>query len=521
MNIINRISKYFPLDPIKKNYTRIVPYCFAECDTTPIDNPKIVCVSKECLELIGITNIDMNFIGYFSGNKKIPNFMSLCHCYSGYQFGVFAGQLGDGRAHIIGDVIHNNNYYEIQLKGSGLTPFSRKGDGRAVLRSSIREFLCSEFMYYLGIPTTRAGSIITSDTDVIRDKNYDGNISYEKATIVSRISPSFIRFGSFNVVDEGGPHEDKPHTIKLLINYIINNYYREILNEDISENEKILLFFDKVILNTAYTVSLWQAYGFVHGVLNTDNMSILGLTIDYGPYAFMETYNPNLISNTSDKQGRYSYKNQPNICKWNLEKLAQSIGEYYVEIRDELLNKVEKFCGIYKTMYINKMMKKMGFTKRMDNDEKILDSFIVLLYESRADYTNIFRSLLNLHLFDNNDNSFLEFIKNQSKNYSKDVNSKWINWMTLYKKRVLSEFTTDIDKCVLNRISLLEKNNPKYILRNSMAQKAIELAEKGDYTETYNLLNLLKNPYNEENKYSKSEYLNIDSSYNVSLSCST
>ena len=523
MNIINRIPKYFPLDPIKHNDTRIVnQYCFSQSNPTPIDNPKLICVSDDCLQLINIKNIDQQFINYFSGNTTIPNSIPLTHCYSGYQFGIFAGQLGDGRAHLIGDTIHDNEYYEIQLKGSGLTPYSRSGDGRAVLRSSVREFLCSEVMNYLGIPTTRAGSIITSDTIAIRDKQYDGNISYEKVTVVLRIAPSFIRFGSFNVVDENGPHKDNIQTIKLLTDYVINNYYPNIAtNNALDEQNKIISFMNKVIENTAIMVAMWQSYGFVHGVLNTDNMSILGITMDYGPFAFMETYDPNMTSNTSDNNSRYSFKNQPRVCKWNLLKLAQSIGKYYVNIKDELIKIVDNFCIIYRATFHYKMLNKLGFGKEFDGDKQMIDSFLELLQESQADYTNIFRSLLNLHLFDNNDTGFYGYLKSQCKNFTNDVQNKWTIWLDNYKKTTINNFNGDIDKCVFNRISLLENNNPKFILRNSMLQKAIDMAEKGNYNEVTNLLNLSKLCYCETNKYGKNEYLNIDSNIKISLSCSS
>jgi len=525
MKIINRIPKHFPLDPIENdNYPRKIQYCYTKCNPDPIENPKLVCISNDCLKLLNIKDIDGNFIDYFSGNKNIPNSIPLAHCYSGYQFGIYAGQLGDGRAHLIGDIIGiDNKYYEIQLKGSGKTPFSRNADGRAVLRSSIREFLCSEFMFYLGIPTTRSGSIITSDTIVTRDKNYDGNISYENATVISRIAPSFIRFGSFNVADINSC-ENNINMIKNLTEYIINNYHTHINNNKSSQEDKVMGFFKQVIYDTANLVALWQAYGFIHGVLNTDNMSILGLTIDFGPFAFMETYNPDITSNTSDKNDRYIFRNQPKICKWNLLKLAQSLGKCYSNLENNLIKMVDDFCDIYKSIYLSKMTSKFGFVQKFD-DKQLIDSFLDLLYESQGDYTNIFRSLLNLHLFDNNDGPFLNYLKSQCKNYNDDIHVKWINWINNYKKRTLDDFynskDNNVDACVLNRLHILENNNPKFILRNSMVQKAINLAEKGNYNEINNLLNLLKKPYCEINEYGKNEYLNIDKKYNVALSCSS
>jgi len=508
LNIMNTMIKTLKIDPIKENYVRKVQTSYSLVNPTPVINPKLICYSKNALELL---DLDLNEIKnpefplYFSGNKLLPTSTPYAHCYSGYQFGVFAGQLGDGRAHCLGEIVNNKNMrYELQLKGSGKTPFSRNADGRAVLRSSIREFLCSEAMHYLGIPTTRSASIITSDTFVERDIKYNGEITDERATVISRIAPTFIRFGSFHIINSN------TENIKELLYYVIKYHYTNIFNKSISFEQQVIMFAQKLSLKTANLVALWQAFGFVHGVLNTDNMSIVGLTIDFGPFAFMDDFNPNHVSNTSDTQQRYKFKNQPAICKWNLEKLFESLVSMYPNIKTSLDEILENFMNEYRKVYMEKLKMKFGFTKILEEDENIINLFFDTLHITSADYTNVFRCLSQFQVLKNieiNKHPTLDYILNQTRG---DIKTKicpiknrdlWITWLTLYRSRINKE---DID--IQTRINIMNNNNPKYILRNHLVQHAIRKANISDYSEIMILLDVLKDPFDKLRKYDNLEY---------------
>ncbi|MCJ7638084.1 MAG: protein adenylyltransferase SelO family protein, partial [Nitrososphaeraceae archaeon] len=324
LNFHNTAVNELPVDPIKQNYVRWVPNCcLSLVDPTPVQNPQLVHYSTDALSLIDLDSSEFNkhqLTFYFSGNDILPGSIPYASCYCGHQFKIFAGALGDGRAITFGEIVNNKGErWELQLKGAGKTPFSRKGDGRAALRSSIREYLCSEFMYYLGIPTTRAASIVTSDTLIERDINYDGNVIQEKASIISRLAPTFIRFGSFQISDPMGPSEGNKEIIHTLLKYVIKYHFPHIYSKSKSLEQMTLEFADEVCLKTATIVAMWQAVGFTHGVLNTDNMSILGICLDFGPFGFMDNFDPDFVPNTSDKEGRYRFSNQSNICKWNLQ----------------------------------------------------------------------------------------------------------------------------------------------------------------------------------------------------------
>jgi uncharacterized protein YdiU (UPF0061 family) len=335
LNFDNRILNSLPVDKDKSNYVRTVEgACYSLVDPTPLSNPQLVSASTDALRLIGIREDEIGsplFVEYFSGNKSLPGSIPAAHCYCGHQFGHFAGQLGDGCALYVGEIVNDKGErWELQFKGSGKTPYSRQADGRKVLRSSIREFLCSEAMHYLGIPTTRAGTCITSDTLVDRDMFYNGNVIKEKATVITRISPSFIRFGSFEIFKTTDPLTGRRgpsvghHDLYLkLLDYVVKSYYPHVYSDDIMESARA--FFREICVRTARLVALWQCVGFCHGVLNTDNMSIVGVTIDYGPYGFLDRYDPSHICNRSDDRGRYAYDQQPSICKWNLKKLSEAL----------------------------------------------------------------------------------------------------------------------------------------------------------------------------------------------------
>ncbi|KYO47499.1 selenoprotein O [Alligator mississippiensis] len=465
--------------------------------------------------------------------------------------------------------------WEVQLKGAGLTPFSRQADGRKVLRSSIREFLCSEAMFHLGIPTTRAGTCVTSDSKVIRDVFYDGNPKHERCTVVLRIASTFIRFGSFEIfkpMDEHtgrkGPSVNRNDIRTQMLNYVISTFYPEI-QQAYPDNtiQRNAAFFREITKRTARLVAEWQCVGFCHGVLNTDNMSIVGLTIDYGPFGFMDRYDPEHICNGSDNTGRYAYNKQPEICKWNLGKLAEAlVPELPLEISELILE--EEYNVEFEKHYLQKMRKKLGLIQlELEEDNKLVSELLETMHLTGADFTNIFRLLssfsvdLDFLKFE----EFLEKIANQCasmeelkvafkpqmdprqlsmmlmlaqsnpqlfaligtkanineeleriEQYSKlqqltaaDLlsrnNRHWTEWLEKYRARLEKEIENinAVDTWNAERVKVMNSNNPKYILRNYIAQNAIEAAENGDFTEVRKVLKLLEDPFQETESFNE------------------
>jgi len=603
LNFDNTSLKELPLDKVRENYIRraVKNACYSRVDLTPVKNPKVVAVSKEALELIDL-DIDEtkneDFAEYFGGNKPLPGSDPAAHCYCGHQFGHFAGQLGDGRAILLGEIVnHKGERYELQFKGAGQTPYSRDADGRAVLRSSIREFLCSEGMFHLGVPTTRAATLVTSDSYVARDLKYDGNPIRERATVVLRIAPTFIRFGSFQIVlpqdplsGRSGPSTGNALILRDLVHYVIKYHYPEIWKMEVDDEKKYEEFYRQVVIRTAKMVAEWQCVGFVHGVMNTDNMSILGLTIDYGPFGFLDAFNPEFISNATDQEGRYSYKNQPSICKWNLEKLAEPLNYLIpLEVSQKILE--ETFDAEYEKHYMQKMKKKLGLFKEISEDKELVDELLSTMKDTGGDFTNIFRilsqvalpvdemakvvekevldyilsqlislpSLLKLNApritprelqmmvsmieqapwmlqmmgkspqFVNDELKRMERYDELKKitideKREKDTET-WTKWLMKYKARLQTELAgvSDVEELKKQRVSTMNSNNPKYILRNYIAQQAIALAEKGDFSEVNTLHEVLKRPYEEQPEVKEKKYDSVppDWASNICLTCSS
>lgn len=415
LNFINGVLNHLPIDSEEENYVRTVNNaCFSLVKPTPITNPKLVCHSSAALQLLDLDDgsIDDHFIRCFAGNELIEGSKTAAHCYCGHQFGEFAGQLGDGAAIYLGEIINSKNeHWELQLKGAGKTPYSRDADGRKVLRSSLREFLCSEAMHNLGIPTTRAMTCIVGDDKVERDMFYNGNPKMESCSVISRVAQSFIRFGSFEIFKpldrnsyRSGPSVGRHDILTNMTDYIIKSYFPSINDMEVSQCEKYKLFYKNVVINTAKLAAKWQAVGFVHGVLNTDNMSILGLTIDYGPFGFMDRFDFDHIPNTSDTNGRYRFRQQPEICLWNLSKFAETL-QPLVPINElkDILN--ETYVDLYVNEYKNIMLQKFGLFKNVneDNDDLVSDKtltneFLQTMTQVGGDYTNCFRTLSSLNL---------------------------------------------------------------------------------------------------------------------------
>lgn len=544
-----------------------------EIKPTPVKNPKLVACSSDALKLIGVdeeaAQNEAQLAKVFSGNVLLPGMDPAAHCYCGHQFGYFSGQLGDGATMYLGEVINKNNErWELQFKGAGKTPYSRTADGRKVLRSSIREFLCSEAIFYLGIPTTRAGTCVTSDDYVVRDIFYDGHPKQERCTIITRIAETFIRFGSFEIfktidpmTGRKGPSVGRYDILKTLTDYVISTFYREIDEKHRSnDEEKYAAFFAAIVKRTASLVAHWQCVGWCHGVLNTDNMSIVGVTIDYGPYGFMDRYDPGFICNGSDDSGRYSYKQQPTVCKWNCGKLAEALAPLLPMQKSKPI--LDTFDDEYERVYIAKMRQKFGLIhKQLDTDNQLVAQFLNTMHMTGADFTNSFRMLSLIRLpntdqFDQSIDLFLSSILEQccdaeewkfvhkssvddrtyqllkslagtnnallsqfgfspqlleeeevkrqaAKKLEKMTNESkrksdeklWRQFLEIYIERLQKEVDGDAETLDTNRRKIMSQNNPRIVLRNYLAQNAIESAEKDDYSEVRRLLDELKRPY--------------------------
>ncbi|MNE09026.1 hypothetical protein D3C80_1016900 [compost metagenome] len=402
--------------------------------------------------------------GVWGGETLLPGMRPLAQVYSGHQFGVWAGQLGDGRGILLGEQrLANGHTVDWHLKGAGLTPYSRMGDGRAVLRSTIRESLASEAMHALGIPTSRALSIVTSDTQVARE-------SMEQGAMLMRIAQSHVRFGHF----EHFYYRREPEKVRQLADFVIAHHWPQWQ----SDADKYVLWFRDVVARTASLMACWQTVGFAHGVMNTDNMSILGLTIDYGPYGFLDDYQPDFICNHSDYQGRYSFENQPAVGLWNLQRLAQSLSPF---IAVEALNDaLDRYQEVLMQEYGKLMRRKLGLMTQEKGDNDILNALFALMAREGSDYTRTFRMLGQTQKHSAASPLRDEFIDRQA----------FDSWFATYRERLQREETPDgVRNAQMNAV------NPAMILRNWLAQRAIEQAEQGDYAELHRLHDALRTPF--------------------------
>ncbi|KAM9705031.1 selenoprotein O2 isoform 2-T2 [Menidia menidia] len=404
----NLALKKLPVDDSDEppELSRTVPgACFSRIRTLqPLLRPRCVALSEPALALLGLGAHDVLrdplAPEYLSGSRLLPGSEPAAHCYCGHQFGLFAGQLGDGAVTYLGEVeTKEDGRWEIQVKGAGVTPYSRGGDGRKVLRSSIREFLCSEAMSSLGIPSTRAASLVTSDLYVSRDPLSSGQRVPERCSAVLRLAPSFIRFGSFEIFlgrDElsgvQGPSAGRHDIRSQLLDYVVETFYPHVQRAHGNRKDRNMAFFREVMMRTAKLVAQWQCVGFCHGVLNTDNMSILGLTLDYGPFGFMDRFDPDFVCNASDKRRRYSYRAQPSVCRWNLARLAEALGP---ELNSaEAGSILDEFMPTYEIFYLSIMRKKLGLvTKEEAEDRELVSDLLRVMQNTGADFTNTFHLL--------------------------------------------------------------------------------------------------------------------------------
>lgn len=484
---------------------KVLGACYTnESPVTP-SNPKLLAYSLEVAELIGLSPSELRdewFLDAFSGRKLHPGMEPFAMCYGGHQFGHWAGQLGDGRAINLGEVINpSGQRWMLQLKGAGPTAFSRNADGFAVLRSSVREFLCSEAMHHLGVPTTRALSLISTGDLVVRDMFYDGRPRREPGAIVCRVAPTFVRFGNFEIF---ASRQDNTN-LRKLIDYVIKTDFPEILNEDLdNQTDPIIRWFREICRRTAEMVVHWMRVGFVHGVMNTDNMSILGLTIDYGPYGWLEDYDPTWTPNTTDAQGRrYCYGQQPQIAYWNLAQLANAI--YSCVQNKEAL---EEAMGIYvdtmQDLWQKTMLSKLGLLHWTQTEDSLMESLFELLRSVETDMTWFYRLLGSWPINPNQTQSLetksrsaiahFQYAYYRPEECDEAYAHRLATWLDRYEQRVMQDHADPAQ-----RRSIMEQVNPLYVLRNYLAQEAIDQAEEhGDSSYIMNLLEVLRNPYTEQ-----------------------
>ena len=468
---------------------------------TPLPAPYFVAASAKAAALVGFDPSLLatdDFVELLSGNRIATRSQPLSAVYSGHQFGVWAGQLGDGRAILLGELNGTAGPMELQLKGAGMTPYSRMGDGRAVLRSSIREFLCTEAMHGLGIPTTRALAITGSDQRVLRE-------TVETSAVVTRMAPSFVRFGSF----EHWYHRDQPESLRVLADYVINTFYPELTGE---ANPYAALLAE-VTRRTARMIAHWQAVGFMHGVMNTDNMSILGLTLDYGPFGFMEAFDAGHICNHTDQQGRYSYANQPQVGHWNCYALGQALLPLIGDV-----DEAQEALGVYQPAFAQTLEQllhaKLGLSSLQEQDQALFDDLFTLMQANHVDFTRFFRALGNL--------SSASAALTQAPHPDSALRDMFIDrdgfdqWALYYRQRLHIEHSVDGE-----RKAQMDRVNPKYVLRNYLAQVAIDQAQQKDYSEIARLLSVLERPFDEQPEHEAYAALPPDWASHLEVSCSS
>lgn len=490
---------------VPSRFSSLGPAFFSQVQPTPLPQPYLVDASPEVSQLLGLEcEMSAADVLALSGNIAASADKYIASVYSGHQFGVWAGQLGDGRAMLLGDMTHHDYCWEVQLKGAGRTPYSRMGDGRAVLRSSIREYLCSEAMAGLGIPTTRALAIIGSDERVQREEP-------ETAAVVTRVAPSFIRFGHFEHFSARQQYTE----LQQLADFVLTHHYSACWDEP----QPYAALLSAIIHRTAHLVAHWQVNGFCHGVLNTDNMSILGLTLDYGPFGFLDAFDAQHVCNHSDHQGRYAYDQQPSIVLWNLVRLAESMLPLMMEPEMKRAEQsharalaqalLEEYEPTYQAMVLRMMRLKLGLHLEREDDSIFIDSLFKLLHTYKVDFTLFFR-LLCRFCTDGTDVS-----ANMGDLFFSNALA-WEAWCTRYRARLCWEQSQDI----LRQQSMLQVN-PKYILRQHLLEIAINKAKEKDFSEIATLRKMMTNPFAEQEEYAAYAALPPAWARDLHVSCSS
>ena len=448
-------------------------------------NPLLVIENTQLKQELGFNNIEKEkLLDIFNGLLSIENLKPLSMAYSGHQFGQYVEQLGDGRGLLLGEINSSEGSIDIHLKGAGKTPYSRFGDGRAVLRSVIREYLCGEAMHALSIPTSRALMIIGSDEMVVREKS-------ETAAMLARTAKTHIRFGNFEYFH----YNKKPEHVKVLADFCIENYPTYFSKTKNIYEE----FFSSVVKQTAIMIAQWQACGFNHGVMNTDNMSILGETFDYGPYGFMEDYLPTYVCNHSDHQGRYAFQNQPYIGLWNCSALGHALSSLISEeAQGEILQTYEK---IFQSTLAELFRKKLGLEQEQSEDAALIQGLLDIMESEKLDYTNTFRNLT-------------QALTNKiTPELESEIAKSWIN--SFQKRHHKESFTLS------KKLVLMNNTNPKFILRNYMAQEVIEAAEESNYLELETLIKIITNPFKEHEDFQSFAERSPEWAKDIEISCSS
>jgi len=506
-----------PLDENEEKRIRshILGAIFSKVEPTPFKTDlKLVAYSEDALK--NILDFDpevtetLEFVEWVAGSRVLPGSVPMAHRYGGHQFGYWANQLGDGRAILLGEYLNNKGErWELQLKGSGPTPYSRFADGRAVLRSSVREFLCSEAMHYLGVPTSRAATLVVSDDPIPRDMFYDGRVKNERGAVVLRLAPSWFRFGSFEILKMNEEFDE----LKQLADFVLANSFPHIVE---TGEDGYIAMFAEVVESTAKMIAKWSSVGFTHGVMNTDNMSLLSITIDYGPFGFVDAYDPHFIPNHSDDMGRYDLENQVNIGLWNLDKFAKALKPLISEKGLPQMEKIlEGYGSIYQMVLLDLYRAKLGLKTKKEEDEELIAVLLDTMERIEADFTQTFRDLSEISLEDLSS----ENIPDVAWGLKSCQKSKKIKeFIKIYVARVQEEGGTDEE-----RLPRMQAVNPRYILRNWIAQAAIEKAENDDFSEVQFLMEIFKNPYKVNQEAEKKGYASPVPKWGkkICLSCSS
>jgi uncharacterized protein YdiU (UPF0061 family) len=496
----DRFVRELPGDPRADNRTReVLRACYSRVVPTAVPRPELLALVPEVAALLELDpEVTPELVDVLAGNRVVPGMAPYAACYGGHQFGTWAGQLGDGRAITLGEVVTSaGETWELQLKGAGPTPYSRRADGRAVLRSSLRELVCSEAMVHLGVPTTRALSLVATGEPVQRDLLYDGHPAYEPGAIVCRVAPSFLRFGSYEIHAARDDHD----TLRKLVRFTLERHYPAYVDGDRLD---VAGFFAEVAQRTAWLAAEWMRVGFVHGVMNTDNMSILGLTIDYGPYGWLESFDLDWTPNITDASGkRYRFGNQPQVARWNLAQLARALAPL-VDDPDPLRRTIDGFAAVMSSHHRHTTLRKLGLAGRREtwaDDDELLASLGALLVDIETDMTLFFRRLARVPVRD----VAAGFDVLREAYYTPDAitpvqHAMLRTWLERYAARVAVEAAIEgiepIDDGERRR--RMDAINPLYVPRNYLVHQVIEATERGDRAALPELLDVLRHPYDEQ-----------------------
>ena len=508
----NSFTRELPADENPTNRVRQVhEAAFSRVMPVATESPTLIAASDEMLEIFGLDPTIVNdetFVKAITGNSVPHGSDPHAMCYGGHQFGNWAGQLGDGRAINLGEVrTKASGRQTLQLKGAGPTPYSRTADGLAVLRSSIREFLCSEAMHHLGVPTTRALSVALTGDKVMRDMFYDGRPALEQGAVVCRVAPSFIRFGNFEIFAARGDTAN----LRRLVDYTIKTFFPALIdtstlapNEPKGTKQIYIDWLAEVAKRTADMIVAWQRVGFVHGVMNTDNMSIHGLTIDYGPYGWLENYDPNWTPNTTDASTkRYRFAAQPQIASWNLERLANAIYPLVEEV-EPLSDALNSYVSHFNQKWPQMMADKLGIVDfSPESDNSLIQKLFEVLARIETDMTLFFRRLADIDTESQtiDDETLVAPLLDayySHDEFSGEHRAATLAWLHQYRQRIASSGRPDA-----KRREAMNSVNPKYVLRNYLAQLAIDDAEKGDFNLINDLLDVLRRPYDEQHQHER------------------